>query len=146
MTSNALIPELYCADFARSLDFYTKVAGFAVRYARPEERFAFLEREGAQLMIEQPMDPVRTWRTGAMEHPYGRGVNFQIRVSDVAALYARCIAFGARIFLVLEERWYRRDDELTGNRQFVVQDPDGYLLRFFQDLGMKPAGRSQPQA
>jgi hypothetical protein len=74
-----------------------------------------------------------------MEHPYGRGINLQIAVSDVAALYARCIAYGARIFLPLEERWYRRDDALTGNHQFVVQDPDGYLLRFFQDLGTKPA-------
>ena len=110
-----------------------------MRYARSEERFAFLEREGAQLMIEQPIDPGRTWLTGALEHPYGRGINLQIEVSDVAGLHARCIAFGARVFLPLEDRWYRRDDELTGNRQFVVQDPDGYLLRFFQDLGAKKA-------
>jgi len=26
----------------------------------------------------------------------------------------------------------------VGNRQFVVPDPDGYLLRFFQDLGERP--------
>lgn len=139
MTSNALIPELYCADFARSLDFYTKAMGFGVRYARAEERFAFLEREGAQIMIEQPIDPARTWRTSVLEYPYGRGMNLQIEVSDVGSLHARCVAFGARIFWPLEERWYRRNDELTGNRQFIVQDPDGYLLRFFQDLGTRPA-------
>lgn len=138
MKSNALVPELYCADFARTLAFYTQVMGFAVRYARPEERFAFLEREGAQLMIEQPADPTRIWLTGPLEHPYGRGINFQIEVADVGGLHARCVTFGARIFLALEERWYRRDDVLTGNRQFIVQDPDGYLLRFFQDLGTKP--------
>ena len=139
MISNALVPEFYCADFARSLAFYTQVAGFSLRYARPEERFAFLEREGAQIMIEQPVDAARTWRTGVLEHPYGRGINLQIAVSDIDGLHARCVTFGARIFWPLEERWYRQDGVLTGNRQFVVQDPDGYLLRFFQDLGTTPA-------
>jgi hypothetical protein len=44
--------------------------------------------------------------------------------------------------LDLEDRWYDRDSLSFGNRQFVVQDPDGYLLRFFQDLGSRPAQRS----
>ena len=39
----------------------------------------------------------------------------------------------------MEERWYRVGAEARGNRQFWVQDPDGYLLRFFQDLGLRPA-------
>lgn len=38
----------------------------------------------------------------------------------------------------LEERWYRPDAFEAGNRQFVVADPDGYLLRFFEDLGRRP--------
>jgi catechol 2,3-dioxygenase-like lactoylglutathione lyase family enzyme len=140
MNGNALVPELYCADFARSLAFYTKVAGFTVRYARPEERFAYLEREGAQIMIEQPTDPGRTWLAGKLEHPYGRGMNLQIAVADVAAIHAAIRTAGAPILVALEDRWYRRDDVMVGNRQFVAQDPDGYLLRFFQDLGLKPVG------
>jgi catechol 2,3-dioxygenase-like lactoylglutathione lyase family enzyme len=143
---NALIPELYCSDFTRTLDFYTKVAGFAVRYARPEERFAFLDQDGAQLMIEQPTDPARTWLAGALEHPFGRGINLQIAVKDVAARHARMLAAGARIVVPLEDRWYRVGEAMSGNRQFVVQDPDGYLLRFFQDLGFKPADAAGIQA
>jgi hypothetical protein len=54
-----LVPELYCSDFARSLKFYTGVLGFFVRYDRPEQRFAYLERDGAELMIEQTVDPGR---------------------------------------------------------------------------------------
>jgi catechol 2,3-dioxygenase-like lactoylglutathione lyase family enzyme len=46
-----LVPELYCSDFDRTLHFYTDLLGFTVLYARPEERFAYLEREGAELMI-----------------------------------------------------------------------------------------------
>lgn len=46
-----LVPELNCTDFERSLAFYTDVLGFGVRYARPEQKFAYLEREGAELML-----------------------------------------------------------------------------------------------
>lgn len=31
-----------------------------------------------------------------------------------------------------------REQIKNGNRQFVVADPDGYLLRFFSDLGQRP--------
>ena len=37
----------------------------------------------------------------------------------------------------IEENWYRQDDKLLGNKEFLVQDPDGYLIRFSQDLGEK---------
>jgi hypothetical protein len=30
----------------------------------------------------------------------------------------------------------------AGNRQFVVTDPDGYLLRFYEDMGSRPVQRS----
>lgn len=142
MRINNLVPELYCSDFQRSLKFYTTVLGFSVAYARPEERFAYLEREGAQLMFEQTVDPARAWIAGELSYPFGRGMSLQIRARDIDALHATVQVAGARIFVPLEERWYRRDDTLLGNRQFVVLDPDGYLLRFFQDLGVKPVPQS----
>ncbi len=132
----ALVPELYCSDFSRSVEFYCAVLGFRILYARPAENFAFLDRNGAQLMLEQPTG--RTWLAGPLEQPYGRGVNFEIDVSDIAVLHARCIAANARIFLEIEERWHRREKLLVGCRQFIVQDPDGYLLRFSQSLGVRP--------
>lgn len=131
-----LVPELCCSDIERSLRFYTEILGFSVAYARPEERFAYLDREGAQLMIEQPTG--RAFLAGELAHPYGRGINLQIEVADVAALYATVEASGSPIYLRIEDQWYRRDQTLLGNRQFIVQDPDGYLLRFFEDLGVRP--------
>ena len=130
-----LVPELICSDLARSLRFYTELAGFRILYERAEERFAFLDREGAQLMLEQPTG--RAFLAGELAHPYGRGMNLQIEVRDVGALHARIAASGARIHLALEEKGYRRGDAELGSRQFVVEDPDGYLLRFFQDLGTR---------
>ena len=133
-----LVPELICSDIERSLAFYTRVLGFAVLYDRREERFAYLDREGAQLMLEQPTG--RAWLTGELTPPYGRGVNFEIEVSDARALYATVVGAAAEsIFLPIEETWYRAAAVLRGNRQFIVQDPDGYLLRFAEDLGERPA-------
>ena len=133
-----LIPELACSDIDRSLAFYTHVLGFGIVYARPEESFAYLNRGGAHLMLDQ-IGAGRTWSTGDLAHPYGRGVNLQIEVPDIDLLYAAVQSAAATIFLPIEDKWYRRDDVLVGNRQFIVQDPDGYLLRFFGDLGQRPA-------
>ncbi len=142
MNINLLVPELYVSDFDRSLAFYRDRLDFQILYMRAEERFAFLEREGAQLMIEQSTDPARAWHSGELAHPYGRGINLQIRVSAVDVLHAALVAARVSFSVAMEEKWYRRDDELVGNRQFVIQDPDGYLLRFYQDLGARPVMRA----
>jgi hypothetical protein len=53
-------------------------------------------------------------------------------------LHARVVAAGFTLVVQLEDRWYRRGANEHGNRQFVVADPDGYLLRFFTSLGSRP--------
>lgn len=137
MQMNALIPELDVADLDRSLQFYLEVIGCELQYQRTEERFVFLGLEGAQLMLEEAAGPGRRFRTAQLEYPYGRGINLQIRVADVNSLYERSCASGFPIIIPLEEQWYRRDALEVGNRQFVISDPDGYLLRFFTDLGSR---------
>lgn len=132
-----LVPELYCRDIAQSLKFYTQVLDFKVRYQRPEEKFAYIERESACLMLEQPTAAARVWLLAELTYPYGCGVNFQIKVTAVDDLYGRVTAAGLKPFLPMEEKWYRQDADQVGNRQFMVADPDGYLLRFFQDLGSR---------
>ncbi|KCZ49815.1 MULTISPECIES: VOC family protein [unclassified Hyphomonas] len=124
----ALVPELYVRDLDRSLDFYCCVLGFHIVYQRSGERFAYIERNGAELMLEEPVG--RVWLAGPLEPPYGRGVNFQIEVADAAALREAALAAGAPLVMDLEEKTYLRDDEPIRVRQCVVQDPDGYLLRF----------------
>ena len=135
--SPRLIPELLVSDIAVSLRFYLNVLGFSILYERPEECFAHLDREGARLMLEQPVG--RSFLAGPLQHPYGIGMNLQIQVAEIDALYATVQAANAHVILPIEASWYRRDATLLGNRQFVVQDPDGYLLRFFEDLGTRPA-------
>jgi len=135
-----LIPELEVENLDRSLAFYTGVLGFTVLHARPEERFVLLELEAVNLMLEEAAGPGRRFHIAPLEHPFGRGVNFQIQVASVDDLHARVLAAQSHVVLPMEERWYRRTDHEIGNRQFVVADPDGYLLRFFTDLGRRRGG------
>ncbi len=138
MSRPKLVPELDVTDLAASLAFYVEVLGFSVRYERSHERFAFLERQGAEIMLEAAAGPGRRFRTGLLERPFGRGVNLQIETTDVDALFAGLRPPGV-IVIPMEERWYRAGEVEVGNRQFVVADPDGYLLRFFEDLGARSA-------
>jgi catechol 2,3-dioxygenase-like lactoylglutathione lyase family enzyme len=132
-----VVPELYCSDLARTLSFYVGILGFSVLYERVEERFAFLEREGAQIMVQEPLG--RAFLTAELVYPFGRGIHLQVEVRDIAAVYDSVVRAGLPVFLPMEETWYRRNQTLLGQRQFGVQDPDGYLLRLFQSLGARPA-------
>ncbi len=131
----ALVPELGCQDVLASLRFYTDVLGFHIRYDRPKQGFYYLERQGAEIMIEQLDEG--SWIAGQAVPPLGRGMHFQIGTTDLAALYETCKAANAVIFRDWEEAWYRADDHYVGQVQFIVQDPDGYLLRFEQGLGAR---------
>lgn len=136
-----ILPELYCKDIDVTLQFYTQVLGFGIMYQRPEDKFARIERQGTQLMFEElgQSGENRVWLLGPIEYPFGRGISFQIETTDVESLYRAVQESGAPIFLPIEEKWYRSDNIFLGNRQFIVQDPDGYLLRFAEDLGERPA-------
>ena len=131
----ALVPELEVSDFARSIQFYVEVLGFSVLYDRIERPFAYLVLGAAHIMIEKG----GTWMTGPLERPFGRGMNFEIKVPDVAAVSARLAAVRWPFFREVEDAWYRRGAEQVGARELVIQDPDGYLLRFSQDLGVRSA-------
>jgi catechol 2,3-dioxygenase-like lactoylglutathione lyase family enzyme len=128
-----LVPELDVADLDRALTFYTGVCGFRVRYRRPEERFAYLEREGAELMLQDARGPGRRFRTAPLEAPYGRGLNLQIEVSDARGLYENVLGAGVVPVLEIEVKRYHVEGGEVVNEQFVIADPDGYLLRFFSD-------------
>jgi len=132
-----VIPELICSDLDASLAFYG-LLGFTIRYQRPEERFVYLTRDGAALMLEQPHTHARLYPHAELAQPYGRGMNLSIDVDDVEKVHAAVTRAGYELFLHLEERWYDRREDAIGVRQFVVQDPDGYLMRLTQDIGTRP--------
>lgn len=132
-----LVPELICGDLDRSIAFYVDLLGFRILYARPEDRFAYLDRGGAELMLLHFRPAARLLARAPLEPPFGRGLNLQIQVEDLDALHEAVLNADLPIFLPLEERWYRRDDTEIGVRQFVVQDPDGYLIRLQKRLATR---------
>lgn len=137
-----MVPELIVTVTQDSLRFWRDILGFRIVYDRPEQGFAAIERGGVEFMLEQhgsgPVERVNIWDTGPLQRPFGRGINFEINVDDVGVLLAALESAGWPIFFGPEERWYRAGNAETGVRQFLVQDPDGYLLRLSQSLGRRP--------
>ncbi len=138
----SLTPELSVSSIETSLEFYRGVLGFSVVYQRQEEGFAFLRLGEAELMLDQ-IGLGRDWQTGELEKPFGRGINFQILVESLEPMLQNLADQRISLFMGVEERWYRRNALEVGNRQFLVQDPDGYLLRFYQDLGSRELGERE---
>ena len=135
LVRNKLVPELIITDLSKSLYFWTELLGFTIAYDRPEEGFAYLDLLGVQIMLEERRPAARQWLTDDLLAPFGRGVNFQIEVPDVDAILERLGKVRWPLFMACEEKWYRAGEREVGQRQFLVQDPDGYLLRLAQDLG-----------
>lgn len=134
ITNPSIIPEFKVQDYNKSLDFYTRLAGFNIAYARPENDFAMLEINGGRLMIEGLNSKSRSWEVGELKRPFGRGMHLQIEVQHVHDLCQNFKNNKYPIFFDMEEKWYRIKDQEIGHRQFLVQDPDGYLLRFFEKI------------
>ncbi|MBJ2148572.1 VOC family protein [Vibrio sp. IB15] len=133
---NPMVPELSVSNFERSLAFYVDVLGFSIRIKRESPDFVYLEQEHVHMMLEQISD--EGWITGELEAPLGRGVNFQIELSDLEPLVKRLQTHKVPLFRELKETWYDIGEKLSGERELLLQDPDGYLLRFTQHLGEKP--------
>lgn len=133
-TDQGLVPELLVESVSASLDFWCGLCGFEVLYDRPEEGFAYLALDNAQVMLEQ-IGVGRNWLTGSLDRPLGRGINLQISVPAIEPVCSSLREGGWPLFMEPETKWYRTDDGAVGVEQFLVTDPDGYLLRFQASLG-----------
>ena len=130
------ITEMMVSDYPRAFAFWTEVLGFTPSFTRPSQKLAHLVHpDGAQVMVyERDGD----WEVAAMEPPFGRGVVVQIFVADAAAAAARVRAAGLPFYVDLREKWRDWGDRLGGQREFLVQDPDGYLVMVAQRIGERP--------
>lgn len=126
VTFNSLIPELSVSNIEKSVEFYKKI-GFKVIYERLENKFCFLELEHNQLMIEEIND---NWNTAILEYPFGRGINISMSVLDIEKMYNNLKDKNIEIFKELECHTYKVNEAIYNDKEFLIQDPDGYLLRF----------------
>ncbi|MEI6285543.1 MAG: VOC family protein [Bacillota bacterium] len=128
---NALIPELSVSDIDRSLHFYQNILSFKLEYERKDDKFVMLSLNDSQIMIEEVNGH---WDTGALSYPYGRGINFQIAVDNVEELYRKINMHNYPIKLEMQESWYMVNGVPAGQKEFLIMDPDGYLLRFAESI------------
>ena len=132
----ALVPELMVTDLGASLAFWCGPCGFRVLYDRPEEGFACIERDGSRVMLDElPKGRAHRWEVAATDRPFGRHVNFEIAVDGLDPVLAALAALRWPLFMAPETKTYRVGGVGLEVRQFLVQDPDGYLLRFSQEIG-----------
>ena len=87
----------------------------------------FLQLEDNQIMIEENNN---NCNTGEMDYPYGRGINISMSVEDIDSMYKKIKENNIELFLDLEIHEYRINDIISYDKEFLIQDPDGYLLRF----------------
>jgi catechol 2,3-dioxygenase-like lactoylglutathione lyase family enzyme len=143
MSNYKLVPELSVANLEVSRHFYLDLLGFTVKFERPENRFIFMTFHGVDLMIEEdrPREgDSALWIIQPLDYPRGRGLNLSIDCPDATGLVQRLTSAGVSLRKPLEDHWYRNNEILHGERNFLVQDPDGYLLRFAEHIGDKPVG------
>lgn len=129
---NENIPELSVTNLAKSLSFY-KTIGFHINYERPENKFVFISLNNIQFMLQE-LSYQNKWEIAELSYPFGNGINFQLEVSNIDNIYNNLVKNNYHIAFPIEENLYRQNNKLLGNREFLVQDPDGYLLRFSEDL------------
>lgn len=126
MKFNSLIPELSVSSIEASKDFYVNKLGFKIEYERKEDKFIYISFEGNQIMLQEINN---NWSVGLLEYPFGRGINFEMTVSNVDKFYNNVKASNITLFKDLIINKYRKDNETIIQKEFLIQDPDGYLLR-----------------
>ena len=127
MDCNKMIPELSVFDIEQTKRFYNDL-GFKIEYERPEEKFVFMSFQDSQFMFEQIHD--NGWNIGELIYPLGRGINFSIAVDDIEGLYKLVKTLNLEIYRELNRSIYQVNGTEETQTEFLIQDPNGYLLRF----------------
>lgn len=122
-----MIPELSVFDIERTKKIYREL-GFKIEYERTEDKFVFMSFQDSQFMFEQIHDD--GWNIGELVYPLGRGINFSIAVDDIEELYKLVNSLNIELYRELTRNIYQVNGIEEMQIEFLIQDPNGYLLRF----------------
>lgn len=113
------VPILPVEDIGRAIDFYKRL-GFAARRYRDGDGYAFLDRNDFEIHLS------KSELLTSGQSPCG--IYFYLAPRTAATFEAEFRAAGVRILSSLAVREWRMNE-------FVLDDPDGNLLRFGEPLG-----------
>lgn len=82
-------------------------------------------------MIEEVNE---NWNMDPLDYPFGRGINLQIETSEINRIRSALKQHDITPFKDIFESVYTSDTQTFKQQGLLVQDPDGYLLRFSQDI------------
>ncbi len=114
-------PEFFVRDLSASLGFYIQALGF--RAVRTEASFAVVALGDAYVLLavaDKTTPSTREWPAIAARRI---GCNIRIMVDDIEAIHRRVSKHGVAVVHEIGDREF-------GLRDFIVADPDGFLLRF----------------
>lgn len=114
-----IAPVLLVSDVAASMNWWRDILGFAVlsTFKNPPV-MAFVERNGTQVMLQGNGGEIPGTNRAFMPGIWGA----HVWVEDADALQAELAGRGAAVSEV--------HDTFYGNREFEVEDPDGYIIAF----------------
>jgi catechol 2,3-dioxygenase-like lactoylglutathione lyase family enzyme len=119
------VPVFLVGDVARAMRWYRDQLGFAVRAVPPSppHTFGIMTRDDVTIFLQQLEGYVRPDRYAERE---GGVWNVYLQTNDVGALFEAVSEIpDVEILETLEHRDY-------GQTEFVIRDPDGYVLVFAQ--------------
>lgn len=115
---------LACKDLDKAVKFYTEQLGFRVVKEESQEDFVTLEFAENSIMLEKDnlfKEALPELREELSRNQYGVGTTIFIHVDDADRRYRDIKAKGVKIFSKIETKPW-------GAREFVIKDPEGYLL------------------
>ena len=128
---HSVTPNLVVRDIDASTAFYRDVLGFPVHMTVPEEApfvFVWLQIGDVNIFLNDQktvgeIDP----HMGA--RPIGGSFTIYIRVTGVDAIWER-VSGRAKVADPISTKPY-------GMREFAVEDPDGYLITFSEEMNQR---------
>ncbi len=128
-----IAPQWIVEDMEKTIEFYQEKLDFTLDWVGDPPHFAMLSRAGVTLMfraLSQPqlMRPNRQPFVQAGWEPSGKQAwDAYVWVEDVEHLYQKCVERELSIIRELETTDY-------GNRDFDLEDINGYILCFGQTI------------